>query len=203
MTRIQIISDIHGDLQCLKNHVSSFGGLSIQIGDFGVGFAHIYQESINLNFSRKKLLWFAGNHDHPRLSLRHPNNLGRWGYIEDYEIFYISGEWSPDMGLRTPEIDWWEDEELSDKEMYECCLRIMEIKPRFILSHGAPSFISRQLGYEGTSRTAKFLEKIYSISDFNPEKWIFGHYHVDYERYVHNTLFKCVPYNQKYILEID
>ena len=81
--------------------------LSLQLGDFGYGFAgYPYPKVLPKNH-----YFFRGNHDNPQICRDHPN------YAKDYGmwngVFIVAGAHSIDKDQRTPQIDWWPDEQLS------------------------------------------------------------------------------------------
>jgi len=181
--------------------VNNLDGSSVQIGDFGYGFAwdKVYPPA-NLDMKHRI---FAGNYDSPSKALEHPNFLGRFGYIKKPDVFYVGGEYSIDKAVRTPGKSWWADEELSVREMDECLELYCKIKPSIVASHGCPqSIVDRVmetayiLGVAMTNRptyyssTSKLLQRMYEIHE--PEVWVFGHYHVGWQGVVGSTYFKCL-----------
>jgi predicted phosphodiesterase len=100
--RIQFVGDIHGNIQAIDalrlNHTQY--DLTIQVGDFGIGFgAEGYLGYFDPNLF--KILF--GNHDNYFTLSQYPHNLGRFGIynFNGYKIFFIGGAWSRDWQCRT------------------------------------------------------------------------------------------------------
>lgn len=77
---------------------------SIQVGDFGAGFAEIPDLGPNHRFIR-------GNHDNPALCRAHPNWIPD-GHSEN-GMFFMGGATSVDRHSRCEGVDYWADEEMS------------------------------------------------------------------------------------------
>jgi len=219
--------DIHGDFQWLQKNYKKDSPESIcQLGDMGVGFMLTKSPSKEVIETLKSLgminsdtltsppvlggnfRFIAGNHDNPDLCLEHPNCLGRWGYIEEIDLFYISGGYSIDyivdgVQYRTPMIDWWANEELSNDELGAMIDKFVEVKPRYVISHECPGIaqsamfpftMKRQIN----NRTKLAMDQ--AFVEHSPEYWMFGHYHVN-KSFIHEeggTHFRCIDINQKY-----
>ena len=222
---IIIVGDVHGQTKTyqkwLRNNLDETQR-SVQIGDMGLGFSGVGlpapgQPALPLNHK-----FFRGNHDDPERCRRHPNYLGDYGYLEDDSVFWIAGAWSIDRNMRIEGVTWWRDEELNYNELNTAVDWYIKVKPRFVLSHEAPATAAKVLLYSlsGTyfaekaqcqqSRTSQALEIMFQYHQ--PEKWIFGHYHVDKKFTVpgKSTEFICVggimPYNngeQPHTYELD
>lgn len=201
---ITIIGDVHGYTKTYQKwltHSLDESARSIQIGDMGLGFAGVGlpapgQSPLPLNHR-----FFRGNHDSPEKCQAHKNYLGDYGYLDEDRLFWLAGAYSIDRDMRVEGVSWWRDEELSYSELYKAIDLYKTVKPRFVLSHEAPSIAGAVLLYDlvdpyfvakGSStfsRTAQALESMLNYHE--PEKWIFGHYHVDKTFRVpkHNTEF--------------
>lgn len=183
------IGDAHGAVSKYKDLVKRINGKSIQVGDFGYGFIdHLPVLSLDHRTMR-------GNHDDPKVARRHPNYLGDFGYIEESDIMYIGGGYSIDYMMRIPGISWWPDEELNLEQMAECQQLYIRMKPRVVVSHEAPFFVAKEiLGFEPEGRcgsTINFLEYLWQ-HEHRPEHWIFGHYHLHWEKTFGPTHFHCL-----------
>lgn len=220
---ITIIGDVHGRTKTyqkwLRNNLDETQR-SIQIGDVGLGFAGVGlpapgQPILGLNHK-----FFRGNHDDPKRCREHPNYLGDYGYLEADSIFWVAGAWSIDRDMRIEGRSWWRDEELSYEELGKVIDLYLKVRPRFVLSHEAPASAARVLLYDLSgayftekgmcqhSRTSQALESMFQFHQ--PEKWIFGHYHVDKKFTVpgKSTEFICVggimnDNEQPHIYELD
>jgi hypothetical protein len=102
-------------------------------------------------------------------------------------IFYVRGAWSIDFKYRTPEISWWEDEEIPYAQMTKALAAYTEIKPDFVVTHTAPFSIVPSIPFERIfgneihkPRTETLLDEMYDTHQ--PKVWVFGHWHVDWDR---------------------
>lgn len=161
---------------------------SVQIGDMGIGFPGWKHREwpINAHF-------FSGNHDNPHTCKNHPNFLGRHGYIDDHNLYYIGGAYSVDKHIRVSGYDWWKEEELLDEEFSLIHDEIIQYKPKIILSHDAPKTATDILFNPKpfiNNRTSINLENIFQ--DYQPDMWIFGHWHKSKQEKINNTVFVCL-----------
>ena len=157
----------------------------------GIGFiGHPYPEEFPDNFK-----FIRGNHDRPDLCRKHHNYLGDYGYLEDLNLFYVSGGFSIDQWARTVGIDWWEDEELSITELQEMTDLFVEKKPKIVMSHVLPIKIAAStlnLSEKINSRTEDALQE--AFDRHKPERWYCSHYHQS-KTIKGETLFKVVNTN--------
>ena len=202
--KLRLISDLHGNCNSINQVLQSchFYDLSVQLGDFGVGFgAEVYLPLVDSD----KFKVLHGNHDCYDILSRYPHNLGRYGILEfaGRKIFYIAGAWSIDQADRTPGLSWWSNEELSYKEANDCldlyesnCMQIGTI-----ISHEAPINVGlAMLGYMPHENiTNKLLYEIWKIKQ--PEKWYFGHWHRNFSRKIGYTDFRCLNINEEIIID--
>lgn len=128
------IGDVHGKMKEYLSIINQLGNTneSIQVGDFGVGFVDIPQIPINHKF-------IHGNHDNLHLCATIPNFLGRYGTYKN--IFFVSGAFSIDNGARTPNVNWWNSEELTYSEQIKCRELYNNNKPRVVVTHDCPFFL--------------------------------------------------------------
>lgn len=204
---ITIIGDVHGQTKTyqkwLRDNLDP-SQRSIQIGDMGLGFAGVGLPAPGQPILPLNHKFFRGNHDDPVRCKKHPNYLGDFGFLEADSVFWVAGAWSIDRAMRIEGISWWAEEELSYSELEKAIDLYNQVKPRFVLSHEAPAVAAKVLLYSlmGTyfaekaqcqaSRTAQALEAMLMLHE--PEKWIFGHYHVDKKFFVpgKQTEFICI-----------
>ena len=199
---IIIIGDVHGYTKTYQKWLRQNldpSQRTIQIGDMGLGFA-----GVGLHPMADNHKFFRGNHDNPQKCREHRNYLGDYGYLEEDGIFWIAGAWSIDRAYRVEGISWWPDEELSYDELGNAIALYEKVRPRFVLSHEAPSVAGKvllhgQLGPYFTaklacsmSRTAEAMQQMLDIHQ--PERWIFGHYHLHEEFFApgYTTKFRVV-----------
>jgi hypothetical protein len=202
MTLTRLIGDIHGAVHDYKCAASI---PSIQLGDFGIGFGQSDAWHNNINeFQRTgNHRFIRGNHDNPAYCKR----MSNWivdGTIEN-DTMFIGGAWSidnpnapPGWYRRTPNVDWWADEECSD-EAFESMYGVYKVaKPRVMITHDCPASISYSMfwgsgfikGPAYPNRTAAWLQRFYDAHQ--PDEWYFGHWH-SCMTYKHgNTRFQCI-----------
>lgn len=198
---IIVIGDVHGFTSTYQKFIRRLppGQRTIQVGDMGLGFAGtgLHQMSNDHKF-------FRGNHDSPEECRAHKNYLGDYGYLPEAGIFYLAGAWSIDRDMRVEGETWWRDEELGYIELSKAIELYEQVKPRFVLSHEAPSKAGKTLLYNlvgpyfaeklacSGSRTAEALQQM--LDHHAPEQWVFGHYHLDKQFYTpgFTTKFVCV-----------
>jgi predicted phosphodiesterase len=183
--------------------IKKIDGPSIQLGDMAHGFPNTFLPELP---SQHKFI--RGNHDNPELCKTHPNYLGEFGYIEEWDIFYLGGGWSTDWDSRIPGVSWWYDEELSMRQCYEA-LKLYEVsKPRIVLSHDCPEiakismliYLYGKHAYNQPSRTNQLLQAMFELH--NPSYWCFGHFHHTRKFIIHKTAFQCLGKAQYTTIEV-
>lgn len=186
---LRIIGDIHGKIEQYQ-HLTACDRPTIQVGDFGAGF-------VDMPVLDGKDRFIRGNHDDPAICASHPNWI-RDGLYED-DILFIGGAWSIDWQRRIPGVSWWEDEELSYKELHHIIEKACDLKPKVIISHDAPDVVIEAGGFRGLNgkktpriptRTSSALEDIYR--SVPPSVWFFGHWHQTMAVPVGTTSFFCL-----------
>ena len=197
------IGDIHGDFDWYLKKGIKKADCSIQLGDFGWGFA-AYSSSMDLQRipEMPQHKFICGNHDNRTFAAQHPNNLGDYGYIEKADMFYISGGYSIDYMIRTIGIDWWANEQLSWDELSDMIDLFILSQPRYVVSHDAPSTVL-DLMYQTSisrngfrSRTQEAMMQ--AFEGWKPEWWLFGHHHETKSLSFEGTNFRCVGTHQRY-----
>lgn len=182
------IGDVHGHFLDYNELVKKLP-CSIQLGDMGIGFKPY--ESFPV-YSQHR--WIRGNHDNPIACKGYSNYLGDFGYLEEEEIFFVSGGFSIDRMYRTEGINWWRDEELDVKAQAEVVKLYTKIKPRIVISHECPRDAIQYVGskYIGIapSSTAALLNHLWGIH--SPQRWIFGHHHTTMDFEIDNVKFQAV-----------
>jgi len=155
--------------------------------------------------------FIRGNHDDPTKHYRHRHYLGDYGYDESTGIFWLSGGFSIDRQWRVPMVSWWPGEELSSSELDKAFELYVKSKPRFVISHEAPLNAATWLltmvapGFRPekivTTRTGQKME--YMLDFHKPEKWIFGHYHIDKTFTFSGVEYTCVNELSTYLLDTE
>lgn len=212
MAKITLIGDAHGKIEQLLNIYYEHPEASIQLGDMGCGFVPIPEFS---RFYKGPIRFIRGNHDNPSVAQAHPNYLGEFGYLRDYDIFYMGGAFSIDYAWRQQAMrdgskaSWWEDEELSSVQLNAALQMYEEVKPRIVVSHECPSkaaILLLQLMQArfykadcANSRTSQIMQQMMDIHQ--PELWVFGHYHFSKNFTIDKTRFVCL--NELETFELD
>lgn len=204
MARLRFIGDVHEVYpQYLK--LANVADFSLQVGD--VGFD--YEPLAELDPIRHRAL--AGNHDNyekdsPHYFRKVPHFLGDFGVHEVPgfpAIFYVRGAWSIDGDVRRErqgrlgsEPTWWEEEELDEAALEEAISAYRHHRPELVVTHEAPLDVVGALHESGggrliarviPTRTNQALQAM--LDAYRPKLWIFGHYHVRWERELGGTRF--------------
>lgn len=201
-----LIGDIHGDIRRYAKLVRRYPS-TIQVGDFGVGFVgdphHVRISKLLEMYERdglhKQHRFLRGNHDNPDLCRRSKLYLGEWGFLPEQSLFYVSGAFSVDRVWRSPGLDWWADEELSQDQFDAALEAYKQHKPRFVVTHDCPVSIYQFLCAGGTiniNRTSHNLQLMFDAHQ--PEKWYFGHHHQSKDLHTDTTLFRCLDEYESY-----
>ena len=208
---IEIVGDVHGKFYDFAR--MDRGVPIIQIGDMGIGFRGIdnYGETGKQSYPTTmpdNIHFIRGNHDNPQVCEGHPNHLGKFGVkeIAGLRIGFIGGGYSVDHPTNTeyvyqriPNIDWWEDEELSMVELQAAIDLITDEKDGIdiMVSHEAPSEITKLMMRKkpARTRTALALQALFeNLCDTNklPKLWVFGHFHETRMIHMNGINFHCL-----------
>lgn len=210
MSEIILIGDVHGKTHIYQKMLRQKyeGKRTIQLGDMGIGFSGVGLHEMTENHK-----WFRGNHDDPAKCRANKNYLGDWGFLPEDSLFWTAGAFSIDRMYRIEGISWWSDEELSYQQLDEVIQAYTSAKPKFVISHEAPANAAKVMlqslmgdyfaakGACTMSRTAEALQQMFEAHQ--PEKWIFGHYHVDKTFQYAGTEFTCVAELSQYVLNTE
>lgn len=210
MAYLRFIGDVHGfSDDYLK--LAQESEWSIQLGDLDLG-GYSY---LNDHLDPKKHFVLAGNHDNYESKdgvfiNQTPHFLGDFGRLEIpaiSNIFFVRGGRSIDASYRIKDIEYWTEEELS----YTQCIQTLDLyekeKPKIVISHECPESIIPYVSFGKTwngepispSNTAKLLQSMLEIHE--PELWIFGHHHIEFNQKILNTKFICVDILKHFDLE--
>lgn len=194
--KIQFISDIHGrwnDLQYILDYQSDEYTLNFLLGDIGFGFKSKNGLYLNNGLFPKNnnVAILRGNHDLEAEMLKCDRYLGRWGYIDEFDLFYFGGAFSPDLFYRTKNIDWWITEENTWEDFEEALKVYQEVKPSRMASHDGCWTLTDNLGYRNNSRTQEMLEEFRKYH--KPKHHWVAHYHIDYQKEIDGTTFYIMP----------
>lgn len=205
--KIRIVGDIHSKFNLYKNVVSTCES-SIQLGDFGVGYRTPYGNEFDVvveewqrNNPNHKFI--RGNHDNLSQCKFMPNFISDGTYISEYGIFCCGGAWSVDHYMSKEGIDWWADEELSDREFSILIESYETVKPRIMLTHDCPQSVVYPMfkaQYIEKTRTRLALDMMFSIHQ--PELWIHCHWHFHRREKINGTQFICLEELQSIDIEV-
>lgn len=209
MALTRIIGDIHGETYYYMKHCLKQGlrhgtdyvpERSIQVGDFGIGFAGQYwHDEMNKWMKDNPTHRFIrGNHDDPAICKTMAGYICD-GTVEN-DVMYIGGAWSIDHMLRTEGVNWWRDEELSVEQFNTVFDTYKAAKPRVVITHDCPTqvawdlFVSRKdsiaSGVQIKTRTGEALQAMWEVHQ--PELWVFGHWHYTRDITLSGTKFQCL-----------
>jgi hypothetical protein len=204
MRQIQLVGDVHGEFSRFQKLINSFKGLTIQLGDLGIGFIHKYvnpafcidpnapyylTKVTDFQCNREQMVFIRGNHDNVKMCRDHHNYLGEFGVFKD--IFYVSGGWSIDRAWRKEGLDWWADEELSMEQSYKALEMYAQVKPEIVISHDCPSSILALIHSQVIeTRTGQLLESM--LKEHRPKQWYFAHHHKGWQGDIEGTHFRCL-----------
>jgi hypothetical protein len=109
-----------------------------------MGFKKHYKILNYANIDPTRHLFIPGNHD----DYRHlpPHALGHFGTrdLGPTSFFWVRGADSPDKHTRIPGENWWPEEQLTYREGMRALDLYRAVKPRVVLTHDCPEYISTQ-----------------------------------------------------------
>lgn len=217
MSKIVLIGDVHGHTKQYQKMIRRrfADKRTIQLGDMGIGF-----KGVGLHEMPSQHRWFRGNHDDPEKCHQNVNYMGAddFGYLPQDNLFWLAGAFSMDKAWRVSGVSWWSGEELSYNQLQAAIDLYTKVKPKFVISHEAPSEAAKNMllrlastGLDGgyfaakldctMSRTAEALQVMFDAHQ--PKFWAFGHYHVDREFQWRGTTFRCIAELNTYELDTD
>lgn len=191
VTDIHLLGDLHGAYD-RHDRVAKKHQFTIQMGDFGFEYGSLVKHDPAYH----KVL--GGNHDNYDLLPAMPHYLGDYGIFEfsTLKIFYMRGAYSIDLLLRTIGIDWWEQEQLTIKQLNSALEYYKQSKPDIIISHAPPSFAVPCFKCINiiSSNTEECLEAMHEAH--RPRLHFFAHMHQQKTIKRHDTRSICVATNQ-------
>lgn len=204
--KIRICGDVHGKFRSYANVIRDCQS-SIQVGDMGVGFRRYSPESDSIvssanpphdKMSEGDHHFIRGNHDNPEVCRRQrfwiPDGTMHRGF------WCMGGADSVDREWRTEGLDWWPEEELSIRELDSLVDDFVRNKPRLVITHDCPDAVStalleshgqRKYRPGRPSRTAEALQAMFD--GHKPACWLFGHWHLPFDKVIDGTRFICLP----------
>jgi hypothetical protein len=195
---IRFIGDVHGHYNRYKKIIAGVPR-SIQLGDMGVGFRYfggarhgtVEQNPPHYAMVRGNHRFIRGNHDNPETCRQH----SQWipdGHFED-GIMFVGGAVSVDRAWCTEGYNWWPEEELSPAELQRLIAFFVANRPRVMVTHDCPEeaagVVLNRFPIIGSakrqtpSRTRLALQEMWAVHP--PALWLFGHYHISFDRVLH------------------
>lgn len=217
MNRVFVTGDCHGDIQRLVYFVRRMelgaGDAIIVLGDLGIAWRKD-KKDLECNIKHWEedtngvLLYFVdGNHENfdilqnlPKVAgtgqiSEHIYHLlrGETYYIAGKKILTVGGADSIDRGRRTPGLNWWEQETITENDIAAAAGHY-----DYVFTHCCPLSVFKDnqvylatLGGVDQSkvdhRSEIMLDKLKSQITF--DNWWFGHYHLDM---AFDDKFRCV-----------
>ena len=201
ISMIYITGDTHGNIDFSKlkryfsNRYVSKKDYLIILGDAGIVWSKKDCFIWDYALLGLNVLFIDGNHENFELLNRFPvveykgakchriyRNIyhiirGEIIYINGLSFFCMGGATSIDKAQRINHISWWEEENISNKDILNGLDNLEKVNYQvdYVLSHAAPSFVVRKMFNYQADSNSEILEKFQSQINF--KKWYFGHYH--------------------------
>lgn len=201
-----VIGDVHGKFSSYLKLLFQVKSDTLQLGDMGFNYYKINDLSDQHKF-------FGGNHDNYHTIGLCPNNIGDFGprIHGNIKFFFIRGGFSIDKAGRRAGNDWWPEEELKYSAMCSALELYKTVKPKIMITHEAPCFLSKMIGDKEIllnwgfdpatfcSNTGKLLQACYNFH--KPALWIHGHLHVSRRRFINSTTFISLAELDTFLIE--
>jgi hypothetical protein len=203
--QLTVISDIHGKWQSYATLLDNLGaGPSVQIGDFGWGYAGAMDPApLDTAMRKGDHRFFRGNHDNPSACATHDLCLDDVTYDIFPGVFTLAGAFSIDRAWGIEGETYWSDEEMSPDAIGAAIELYEKVLPDVVLSHDAPEDIVSDLfpwfHKDFPSDTRAGLEMMRQIH--KPKVHIFGHWHTYADTVIDGTRYICMP--ELHSLNID
>lgn len=209
-TRILAVGDMHGDLGAWEDAVLPAierydPDALMQVGDFGLGWDADYLDKLDdlLATSERECYWIDGNHENHEMiddivggewDVAHKTSQWTTYFPRGYrwtwggvQCIGVGGAYSVDKPARTPFVDWWPGEELTDDDV-EAALTAGQCDVMFahdtFSGFTVPGIPEPQ--YDAFfALCAPNRDRLYQIvQSVRPKLYVHGHYHVPYTRRV-------------------
>lgn len=208
---MRLVGDVHGKYDRYKRILASGPPGSVQVGDMGIGFrrtqgpraGEFYSNPPHYAMLAGHHRFIRGNHDNPAPCRQHSQWISD-GTVEN-GVMFVGGALSIDKEFRMPNYSWWEDEELSARELDDVITVYLAEKPRVMITHDCPrevgEVILSRIPTIGAplkkieSRTCQAFQSMWTMH--SPELWVFGHWHHSFDHVLHGgrdkgTRFVCL-----------
>ena len=205
MPSVYIIGDCHSQFNFLNGLLNYTIDLNdpflyyvIQVGDFG------YFPKLGLNPGAALMIpdkclgvyFVSGNHDDHSIlknfswkdgpiELAPKLHYCPFGTVKTFgssTFGFFGGALSPDMILRHPGFDYFENEEISQKEMDSLPESLFKTTFDYFISHTCPkSQLGKLVGKRDQypDQSTDYLQKLWERMNVPPKNWVFGHFHVN------------------------
>lgn len=226
---VYVLGDIHGEFGKLNTFINrKKPDVIICCGDFGYWREDFQDPESELCIGeiipkQTKIFWCDGNHeDHNSLQyfisgkdLSSPieccDNIfycprGSFLQLNTTKFLFLGGALSVDKEYRTPMVDWFPNETLSDDDLKHLTDENIDI----IISHTNPKCVNYKLKQKYKDMD-KFLDPSTEVLQdmyikYNPKKWYFGHYHF-FNKFIHDncefTVLDYIEHNNRWFENID
>lgn len=216
---ILVCGDIHGYWSSLNTLINKKSpSMILQCGDFGY-WPKFHGQSIDgtgkkwdfygLKNQDTKIYWCDGNHE-DHWGLKNVSNneiLPNVFYMkrgsaltlpDGRNILFIGGAQSIDRFSRTTGVDWFPEETITQKEIYD----LPDVNIDIIISHTCPEEFLCELGFEDY-RKEKYKDPSckalsYVLEKYRPSLWYFGHFHVSKSGYTSRCRWTCLNQESEY-----
>ena len=216
--RRTFIGDVHGKYKQYKRIIEESEHPTIQLGDMGVGFKRNNPSDWHTtwypNPPHKTMIlddhrFIRGNHDNPSVCRKHSQWIADGHTMTTdlgNKIMFIGGAFSIDRAYRNEGYDWWADEEMSYDELQTLIDEYIHFKPNIMVTHDCPSNIA-DIIFASDMRFGKFNTRTGSafeamFNNHQPDKWLFGHWHISKKQQIQNTNFICLSELETLTLDI-
>lgn len=193
-----VYGDIHGQfglVRLMKNRHRDADEIII-CGDVGIGFSKKREEEFLAYLKQEnhpRLRFIRGNHDNlEEMKATFGEYLIEDGTVED-GVLYVGGAWSIDKAMRTIGYDWWEDEELSPKQWEQIFQNLDPESIHTVVSHDGPPEVTKFLVNRLFPTVTGYHLSLLREKLPNLRRWIFGHYHVPFNRVIDGVHYVCLP----------
>lgn len=198
---IYITGDTHGDYdfprleRYFKKRPVSRDDYLIILGDAAIVWSEEYNFIPRYHNLGLTILFIDGNHENFELLNQYPvvtykgakcHKLyddiyhiirGEIININELSFFCMGGATSIDKGMRINRISWWEEENITYKDIDNGLKNLEKVNYHvdYVLTHCAPSSIVKKMFYYSSDSDTDILEEF--KTKINCKYWYFGHYH--------------------------
>lgn len=203
----RFIGDVHGKINRYID-VAMGAERSVQVGDMGIGFLPPRDEQpIRDLHGNPARAFIRGNHDDPHRCPSVPGWIEDGAWDPESSMMFIGGAWSIDRAWRTPGLDWWPEEQVSEKKFRVLHDLYTSARPRIMVTHDCPMAVANRLFIEGTNErqywtvTGSCLDAMFE--DHQPAVWVFGHWHESRDEVIEGCRFICLDELEHIDLDLE